>query len=85
MTAWACEAYGPDGEAVGALCFVSDQDQRSCASPAACHVTMTAERQRLWQRLQLLAATGDDVARELLTDFTSPEQLLGGEHDPDPL
>ena len=79
---WACEAYGPDGAAVGALCFVSGEPgKRVCADLGECHRVMDAERRRLFQRIQELAASGDETAVYLAGEFTRPEQLLGGEQE----
>lgn len=78
---WDCEAYGPEATAAGALCFrSSDLNKRVCGSPDECHEQMGSERQRLFQRIQELAATdapGGDFAY-LAEVFTSPDQLLGG-------
>ena len=74
---WDCEAYGPEGRTVGALCFVSP-DGRTCASPADCHATMDAERHHVHSRIREAAEQGDETARYLAAEFTSPEQLLGG-------
>ena len=73
-----CEAYGPDGREVGALCFFAERDKRVCASQSACHEVMTAERQRVWQRIQDGAARGEPDMVFLAGEFTGPEQLLGG-------
>jgi hypothetical protein len=76
---WDCEAYGPPAEPdVGALCFFAGLGARECASSAACHSRMTAERQRVYDRIQEQAAAGDLTAVFLASAFTSPEQLLGG-------
>ena len=74
-----CDAYGPDGREVGALCFLSGElNTRVCASHAECTAAMTAERQRVFQRIQDGAARGDPDMVYLAGEFTSPEQLLGG-------
>ena len=75
---WACEAYGPDGRKAGALCFIAQPGERVCASPGICHLVMAAERRRVFQRIQELAAQGDPAAADLAETFTSPDQLLGG-------
>lgn len=90
---WPCEAYGPEGLEHGARCFMaagtgvlpafSPGAARVCGSPAACHENMAAERQRVFQRIQELAAGGDPIGLELAEEFTSPEQLLGGDPDED--
>jgi hypothetical protein len=74
-----CEAYGPEGAAFGAVCFVSGQPgQRVCASADECARTMAAARKWLFRRISERAAQGDDVAAYLATEFVSPDQLLGG-------
>lgn len=75
---WDCEAYGPGGRDFGALCFVAGEaGARVCWSPLECHLTMAAERQRVWQLIQERAAGDPDMAY-LAGEFTEPEQLLGG-------
>jgi hypothetical protein len=39
---------------------------------------MAAERQRVFARIQELAADGDEVGIYLAGEFASPEDLLGG-------
>lgn len=79
MSAWACEAYGPEGAGYGALCFLSGEiGIRLCESAGDCRLVMTAERQRVFQRIQELAAQGDETAACLAGEFAGPEQLLGG-------
>jgi hypothetical protein len=81
---WPCEAYGPDGLAVGARCFVAGElGRRVCGSAADCAEVMGAERRRVFRRLQELAAAGDPVAVELAEAFGTPDGLLGGD-DADP-
>lgn len=76
---WDCEAYGPEGRGLGALCFVSGAlGKRACASPDECHQVMAAERQRVFDRIQEGAAAGDPDMAYLAGEFTSPEQILGG-------
>src|SRR5262249_46219190 len=41
-------------------------------------MVMGAERQQIWQRINELAAAGDETAAYLAGVFTRPEQLLGG-------
>jgi hypothetical protein len=74
---WDCEGYGPPAD-TGALCFFADLGKRECASPAVCHSRMTAERQRMFDRIQEQAAAGDQTAIFLASVFTDPGQLLGG-------
>jgi hypothetical protein len=79
---WPCEAYGPEGLEHGARCFFSpDLGARDCIDPEDCHARMTDERRRVFSRISELAAAGDPVALQLAEDFTSPDQLLGGEED----
>lgn len=79
MADWQCEAYGPEAAAFGALCFVSGEPgRRVCASQLECAMVMGAERQQIWQRINELAAAGDETAAYLAGVFTRPEQLLGG-------
>jgi hypothetical protein len=79
MAGFDCEAYGPEGTAVGALCFVSpEQGRRVCESAEVCHAVMTEQRQMVFSRIQEQAAAGDETAVYLAGEFTSPDQLLGG-------
>lgn len=80
---WNCEAYGDDGPTVGALCFFADVGQRTCTTHAQCRELLVAERQRVWQRMQELAAAGDQAGEHLAEEFTHPEQMLGGHRDDD--
>jgi len=74
-----CEAYGPAPEmGVAALCFFANPGSRVCAGPSVCHTRMTAERQRVFARIQEMAAAGDPDGAYLAGEFTSPDQLLGG-------
>jgi hypothetical protein len=75
---WACEAYGDEGESFGALCFVAAAGERSCASLAECREVIAAERQRVFQRINELAANGDPDAAYLADEFPDPGKLLGG-------
>jgi hypothetical protein len=75
---WGCDAYGPEGREVGALCFFAASGQRTCASLTVCRERMTAERQRVWQRIQEGAARGEPDMVYLASEFTAAEQLLGG-------
>ena len=75
---WACTAYGPEGRAANALCFFAGSGKRTCASLAECREKMTAERRRVWQRIQDGAARGDPDMVYLAQEFSGPEQLLGG-------
>lgn len=80
---WACEAYGPEGRAVEALCFFAEPGSRTCPSLSACHEAMTAERRRVWQRIQDGAARGEPDMVYLAGEFTGAEQILGGGVIPD--
>ena len=75
---WPCDAYGPEGREHGALCFLSETGKRVCGSPEECRIVMSAERRRVWGRIQEGAARGDPDMVFLAGEFTSPEQLLGG-------
>lgn len=77
---WSCEAYGQEGNELGALCFIAgDLGRRVCESPKACHAAMTQERQRVFDRINEMAADGDPTAVYLAGEFGSPEEILGGD------
>ena len=57
---------------------MADLGQRTCDSASQCHEVMTAERHRVFQRIQEMAESGDPVGIGLAEDFTSPDQLLNG-------
>lgn len=79
MTDWVCEAYGPEGVEVGALCFFAgDLGGRVCASAGVCHERMADERRRVFQRINELAAAGDPVMEHLAGEFPAPGDLLDG-------
>jgi hypothetical protein len=87
---WWCEAYGtpPDGvpPATWPRCFMSSTEAR-CSSREACAAGMAAERRRVFQRIQELAAGGDETGRFLAETFTNPDQLLNADdegHSPEP-
>src|ERR1700737_1406011 len=74
-----CEAYGPEGREVGALCFFAGElGARVCASQDECRDAMTAERRRVFRRINEMAAHGDPAAVDLAETFTYPARLLGG-------
>lgn len=73
-----CDAYGPEGRAVAALCFFAGSGKRTCVSLAECREKMAAERLRVWRRIQEGAARGDPDMVYLASEFTAAEQLLGG-------
>lgn len=76
---WDCDAYGPGGRDFGALCFMAGgPGERMCPSLAACLETMTAERQRVWERLQNLKQEGHPFFAGLADMFPSPDTILGG-------
>lgn len=76
---WPCEAYGQEAAAFGALCFIAGQHQRVCASQEECHQVVHGEQQRVFQRIQELAANGAEWAADLAEEITLPEQLLNSE------
>lgn len=76
---WPCEAYGPVGLEIGALCFFGDPaDTRACPDPAGCHTRMTLERKRVFRQIRMGAANGDPVSAILAEAFPTAESLLGG-------
>lgn len=75
---WDCQAYGPDAEAVGALCFFADPGARLCGTQDECRTRLAGERVRVFERIHDLAASGDPTGQYLAAEFTHPEQLLGG-------
>jgi hypothetical protein len=79
---WDCEAYGPDGRGVGALCFVAEPGTRRCGSAGECALVMTGARWQLFTTITARAAAGDETSQYLASVFTSPGQLLGGPMDP---
>ncbi len=81
---WYCQAYGPEPAASGALCFRAEPGQRRCADAAECARTMTAERQRVFRRINELAAQGDPDMAYLADEFASPAQILDADAPPEP-
>ena len=75
---WDCGAYGPEGREFGVRCFFAEAGERVCASQDECRDAMAAERQRVFHRIQELAAAGDPVGVDLAEAFTDPSQILGG-------
>jgi len=64
-----CEAYGPEGRKIGALCFITaDLGGRMCATAADCHRVTGAERQEIFRDARERAAAGDPVSEECLED-----------------
>jgi hypothetical protein len=79
---WDCEAYGPDlPSELGHLCFYDEIEP--CASQAQCHTRMAGERQRVFRRINELAAAGDPTGQLLADEFTNPSQLLNADEEPD--
>lgn len=78
---WDCEAYGPEGRRLRALCFFADAGHRVCESPEDCHEAMTLERQRVFRRINELAAGGSPDFEFLSDEVTTPAQLLDGGQD----
>jgi len=77
---WDCTAYGPEGREFGAMCFLAaDLGKRVCTSQDACREAMGAERRRVYQRINELAAHGNPDMADLAEVFTDPGQILGGE------
>lgn len=82
---WDCEAYGTEGKAVGALCFLSGElGERVCRTEGECRDQMAGERRRVFGRINELAAAGEPDFEYLAAQFTSPDQLLGGDEERPP-
>lgn len=79
-TEWHCEAYGAEGAAMGLRCFFASV-RGPCALPAECAHSMAAERERAYNKIQELAAAGDETAIYLASQFTSPDQLLNADRN----
>lgn len=75
---WSCEAYGPEGIEVGALCFRA-VSHRVCGTAGECAGFMAGERQRVFRRINELAAAGDPDMAYLADQFLSPGEILGGD------
>lgn len=73
-----CEAYGPNSGLTSEECFMGEGGLLfECQTSRQCAVRMGAERRRVWQAIQTLAATSDfwaPIAREVC----NPEMILGG-------
>lgn len=78
---WPCEAYGQEGIKLGAWCFFAELHERLCENALECAGRMVAERGRVFDRMQELAAAGDPTGLYLAGEFDSPDQLLGGPQD----
>lgn len=74
---WRCAAYGPEGPA---LCFV-ERVAGPCASAQQCRTQMASERQRLFRRINELAANGDPLMAAISDEFTDPSALLNATDD----
>ncbi|WP_431935847.1 hypothetical protein [Micromonospora sp. RP3T] len=79
---WDCEAYGPEGTRIGALCFLAGElGERVCRSPGECAEQAGSERRRVFRRINELAAAGRADFVYLVEEFARPDQLLGGPGD----
>lgn len=79
---WTCEAYGDVPTDIGAICFVSGElGKRTCGSQGECAAIMKAERQRVWSRINELAAAGAPDAAYLSAQFPLPGDLLNASDD----
>ena len=72
---WACTAYGPE---VPATCFFQEAGE-TCTSLEQCQERMKGERQRVYRRMQELAAHGDPMWADISDEFTNPEGLLNAD------
>lgn len=77
---WHCEAYGPEAAAVGVRCYF-ESARGACALPSECAHNMATERQRVFARINELAAAGDETGAYLSGEFTNPDQLLNADRD----
>lgn len=75
---WHCVAYGEDG---GSWCFMQEVGP-PCAALSICTELMAVERQRVWQKIQEGAATGDPDMKYLDENISGPDELLGGSNTP---
>jgi hypothetical protein len=75
---WDCEAYGPGGRELGAVCFIAPAGQRTCPDPFVCALVMGMERERVHERIRAGAAAGDETSIYLLQEFPTPSRLLNG-------
>jgi hypothetical protein len=77
---WPCAAYGPEGHDAGAWCFLSAESRtRVCGSQGECQQQMAGERQRVFRRINELAAAGGEDFGYLAEEFASPQQLLNAD------
>ena len=77
---WFCVAYGPE---LPESCFF-EQAGPACVDLGQCEQRMKVERQRVFRRMQELAAHGDPVWADLADEFASPEDLLDADPDERP-
>lgn len=77
-TSWTCPAYGPEGVRVGAVCFFGRPGERSCLSEIQCRLSLSAERDRVWTRINELADAGEQEFVFLRKSIGGPDELLGG-------
>ncbi|WP_280396017.1 hypothetical protein [Nocardia brasiliensis] len=80
---WYCEAYGPELAEIGVVCFFVEARGHACNGSDECGRLMAARRQQLFQRVNELAALGDEAGTYLAEQITHPEQVLGGRLTPD--
>jgi hypothetical protein len=79
---WDCEAYGSEGTKIGARCFrTGDLGRRVCHTQDECHHVMVGERQRIFRRINELAADGDETAAYLAAEFAKPADMLNATED----
>lgn len=70
---WVCEAYG---DKLPEACFFDLA--APCGSRAECEARLPGERERIFGRIQEMAAGGDLAAREMAAEIKGAEELLGG-------
>ncbi|MEU7591279.1 hypothetical protein AB0A95_33905 [Micromonospora sp. NPDC049230] len=77
--AWDCEAYGPEGTKIGALCFVAgDEGKRVCRTVGECSDQVGSGRRQAFRRVNELAAAGRPDFEDLADAFPTPDHMLGG-------
>lgn len=84
---WRCHAYfGKDDDPdelpseLRDLCFF--QEIERCTTEPQCLSRMESERQRVFRRINELAAAGNPTGEFLEGEFTSPDQLLNADRGP---
>lgn len=75
---WRCAAYGDDGPEG---CFVGFDDP--CVSRQQCEDRVSGVRQRVYRGIQERAASGDPTMARLADDYTTPDDILRDNRDPD--